>query len=60
MNIPGLGKIATFALKRIVLPAIGKAIVTPGNPLDRRKATDLLTDAIEAEAMRQAGKWGRV
>lgn len=56
MKIPGLGKIASFALKRIVLPAIGKAIGDPGNPLTRQKVTDALTDAVEAEAMRQVGK----
>ena len=56
MKIPGLGKIVTALLKRIVLPAIGKAIADPANPMTKQKAKDLLVDAIEAEALRQAGK----
>ena len=56
MKIPGLGKIATALLKRIVLPAIGKAIADPANPMTRQRAKDLLVDAVEAEAGRQIGK----
>ena len=56
MKIPGLGAIATALLKRIVLPAIGKAIADPANPMTRQRAKDLLVDAVEAEAGRQIGK----
>jgi hypothetical protein len=56
MKIPGLGKIATFALNRIVLPAIGKAIADRDNPTTKQSAKDILAQAVEAEAMRQVGK----
>lgn len=56
MKIPGLGKIATFALNRIVLPAIGRAIANRDNPTTTQSAKDILTQAIAAEAQRQIGK----
>jgi hypothetical protein len=56
MKIPGLGKIATFALNKIVLPAIGKAIADRSNPVTKQSAKDVLVAAVEAEATRQIGK----
>ncbi|WP_380778095.1 hypothetical protein [Sphingomonas sp. R86520] len=56
MKIPGLGAIANLLLKRIVLPAIGKAIADPANPMTKQKVKDILVDAVEAEAGRQIGK----
>lgn len=50
MKLP-IGIIARFALKRIVLPAIGKAAakekITPAS------AKEALGEALEAEALRQ-------
>ncbi|MET1083776.1 MAG: hypothetical protein ABWY12_12125 [Burkholderiales bacterium] len=56
MKIPGLGKIASFALNKIVIPAIGRAIADKSNPLTVARATDALVEAAQAEALRQAGK----
>jgi len=56
MKIPGLGKIASFLWKRLVLPAIGRAIADKSNPLTVARATDALAEAAQAEALRQAGK----
>jgi len=56
MKLPGLGKIATFALNRIVLPAIGSAIADRSNPTTKQSAKDVLVAAVEAEVARQAGK----
>lgn len=51
MKIPGLSKIATFALKLGVKLA-SKALADGKNPLTK----DALVKAAEAEALRQAGK----
>lgn len=56
MKIPGLGKIATFALNKIVLPAIGKAIADRTNSMTKQSAKDAVVAAIEAEAARQVKK----
>lgn len=55
MKLP-IGAIARFALKRIVLPAIGKAIASESNPLTRETAERAVKDAIRDEAFRQAGR----
>lgn len=55
MKLP-IGAIARFALKRIVLPAIGKAIASESNPLTREAAERAVKEAIRDEALRQAGR----
>lgn len=55
MKIPGLGKIATFAVNRVVLPAIGRAIANSDGPTTKQSAADILAKAVEINAMRQ---WG--
>jgi hypothetical protein len=55
MKLP-IGAIARFALKRIVLPAIGKAIASESNPLTKEVALREVQDALRAEAVRQIGK----
>jgi hypothetical protein len=55
MKLP-IGAIARFALKRIVLPAIGKAIASESNPLTKEVALREVQDAVRAEAVRQIGK----
>lgn len=57
MKLP-IGAVARFALKRIVLPAIGKAIASESNPLTRETAERAVKDAIRDEAFRQAGRVG--
>lgn len=55
MKLP-IGAIARFALNKIVLPAIGKAIADGMNPLTREAAKDALEQAVRREAERQALK----
>lgn len=55
MKLP-INLIARFALKRIVLPAIGKAIASDGNPLTKESAEKALRDAVQDEATRQVLK----
>lgn len=55
MKLP-IGPIARFALNRIVLPAIGKAIVPDRNPLTKDTAKRAIEQALQDEAMRQIGK----
>lgn len=52
MKLP-IGAIARFALKRIVLPAIGKAIASNDNPLTKEAAKRALEQALQDEATRQ-------
>lgn len=52
MKLP-IGPIARFALKRIVLPAVAKAVASDSNPLTKATAKDALGAAIEAEVARQ-------
>lgn len=54
MKLP-IGAIARFALKRIVLPAIGKAIADGKNPLTKDAAERALRDAVQAEVVRRVG-----
>lgn len=56
MKIPGLGKIATFAFKHIVLPAIGRAIADRKNPLTKEGAKSAIEEALAEEARRQLVK----
>jgi len=51
MKIPGLGKIATFALK-IGVKFASKALADGKNPLTK----EALADAVKAEAQRQVLK----
>ena len=55
MKLP-IGAIARFLLKRVVVPAIGKAIADGSNPLTRDAAEKAVRDAIRDEAFRQAGR----
>lgn len=55
MKLP-IGIIAKFALKRIVLPAIGKAIADNDNPLTKEAAKRALEQALQDEATRQVLK----
>lgn len=52
MKLP-IGIIARFALKRIVLPAIGKAIQSGGNPLTKEAAKRALEKAVQDEVLRR-------
>lgn len=54
MNLP-IGAIARFALKHIVLPAIGKAIADGKNPLTKETAKDALEQAVQREAAKRLG-----
>lgn len=53
MKLP-IGAIARFALKRIVLPAIGKAVASGKNPLTKEAAKRALEQAVQDEVMRRA------
>lgn len=55
MKIPGLSKIATFALK-LAVRSIAKAAADPANPLTIATAKKALTDAVEEEALRAVVK----
>lgn len=55
MKLP-IGLIARFALKRIVLPAIGRAVANKENPLTAEAAKRALEDAAQAEVLRQIAK----
>jgi len=55
MKLP-IGIIARFALKRIVLPAIGKAVASKDNPLTTNSARDAVVKALQDEAFRQIAK----
>ena len=57
MKLP-IGLIARFALKRIVLPAIGRAVANKENPLTAEAAKRALEDAAQAEVLRQIAKRG--
>lgn len=55
MKIPGLGKIATFALKigkGVAVAVVARAVASEKVSLSKKD----VTDAIKAEAMRQAEK----
>jgi hypothetical protein len=52
MKLP-IGTIANFALKRIVLPAIGKAVASNKNPLTKQAAIDALRQAAQDEVNRR-------
>ncbi|WP_156359915.1 hypothetical protein [Sphingomonas sp. Leaf10] len=54
MKLP-IGAIARFALKRIVLPAIGKAIASNANPLTKEAAERALREAVQDEVLRRVG-----
>lgn len=58
MKLP-IGAIARFALKRIVLPAIGKAVASGDNPLTKEAAKRELEEAVQDEVMRRVGAAGR-
>ncbi len=51
MKLP-IGKIARFALRHIVIPALGKAIADRENPLTK----DAAKAAIEAALVREAAQ----
>jgi len=51
-----IGLIARFALKRIVLPAIGKAVANNQNPLTKEAAKRALEDAVQDEVTRRLQK----
>lgn len=53
-----IGLIARFALKRIVLPAIGKAVANNQNPLTKEAAKRALEEAVQTEVARQVIKRG--
>ena len=54
MKLP-IGAIARFALKRIVLPVIGKAVASGGNPLTKEAAKRALEEAVQDEVLRRVG-----
>lgn len=51
-----IGAIARFALRRIVLPAIGKAVADGSNPLTKAEAKRALEEAVQDEVMRRVGR----
>lgn len=55
MKLP-IGAIARFALNKIVLPAIGRAIASKGNPLTKEGAKQAIEQALQEEARRQLAK----
>lgn len=55
MKLP-IGIIARFALSRIVLPAIGKAVADGKNPLTKDAAKGVLIQAVQDAAMREMAK----
>lgn len=55
MKLP-IGIIARFALNRIVLPAIGRAIATNSNPLTKDAAKRALAEAVQDEVLRRVGR----
>ena len=52
MKLP-IGAIANFALKRIVIPAIAKAVLSNKNPLTKQAAVDALRQAAQDEVNRR-------
>lgn len=52
MKLP-IGALARFALKRIVLPAIGRAVASGKNPLTKDAAKDALEQAVQDEVRRR-------
>jgi hypothetical protein len=55
MKLP-IGAIARFALNKIVLPALGKAIASNRNPLTKEGAKQAIEEALQKEARRQLAK----
>lgn len=52
MKLP-IGIIARFALNRIVLPAIGKAVASGKNPLTKEAAKRAVEQALQDEVLRR-------
>lgn len=55
MKLP-IGAIARFALRKIVLPAIGRAIADGKNPLTKEAAKDALERMVIEEARRRVSR----
>lgn len=55
MKLP-IGAIANFALKRIVLPAIAKAVVSQKNPLTKQAAEEALRQVARDEIGRRLNR----
>lgn len=55
MKLP-IGIIARWALNNIVLPAIGKAVVSQGNPLTKDAAKRALEMAVQDAVVRRLGR----
>lgn len=51
-----IGRIALWALNKLVLPAIGKAVASGKNPLDEQTAKRALEDAVQDEVMRRVAR----
>lgn len=51
-----IGAVARFALKRIVLPAVARAVTDPMVPLSKDAAKAALERALQDEVVRQAEK----
>lgn len=54
MRLP-IGAIARFALKRIVLPAIAKAVADGKNPLTKEAAKGAVEQMVQDEVRRRVG-----
>lgn len=52
MKLP-IGMIARFALNRIVLPALAKAVASGKNPLTKEAAKRALEEAVQDEVLRR-------
>ncbi len=52
MKIPGIGKIATFAIRRLIVPVIAKSVASKRIKIEKKD----VMEAIEAEATRQVSK----
>lgn len=52
MKLP-IGAIARFALKRIVLPAIAKAVADGKNPLTKQRAKEAVENILEEEVRKR-------
>ena len=55
MKLP-IGIIARWALNNIVVPAIGRAVASPGNPLTKDAAKRALEDAVQDAVLKRLGR----
>lgn len=55
MKLP-INRIALWALNKVVLPAIGKAVASGKNPQDEQTAKRALEEALQDEVMRRVAR----